>query len=86
VQNWEGHDSLNETPVISVRLVLETGVWQWDGGEFGWLIALQHGRSRVRFPVLSLRFFIELTLLGSTQPLTEMSTRDLSWRVKAAGA
>ena len=24
--------------------------------------------------------------LGSTQPLTEMSTRDISWRVKAAGA
>jgi len=22
---------------------------------------------------------------GSTQPLTEMSTRDISWRVKAAG-
>jgi hypothetical protein len=24
--------------------------------------------------------------LGSTQPLTEMSTRNLSWGVKAAGA
>jgi hypothetical protein len=24
--------------------------------------------------------------LGSTQPLTEMSTRDISWGVKAAGA
>jgi hypothetical protein len=24
--------------------------------------------------------------LGSTQPLTEMSTRNISWRVKAAGA
>jgi hypothetical protein len=24
--------------------------------------------------------------LGSTQPLTEMSTRNLSWWVKAAGA
>ena len=23
--------------------------------------------------------------LGSTQPLTEMSTRDIFWRVKAAG-
>jgi hypothetical protein len=23
---------------------------------------------------------------GSTQPITEMSTRNLSWRVKAAGA
>jgi len=25
-------------------------------------------------------------VLGSTQPLTEMSTRNISWRVKAAGA
>jgi len=24
--------------------------------------------------------------LGSTQPLTEMSTRNISWRLKAAGA
>jgi hypothetical protein len=24
--------------------------------------------------------------LGLTQPLTEMSTRDISWRVKVAGA
>jgi hypothetical protein len=24
--------------------------------------------------------------LGSTQPLTEMSTRDISWEVTAAGA
>jgi hypothetical protein len=24
--------------------------------------------------------------LGSTQPLTEMSTRNISWEVKAAGA
>jgi len=24
--------------------------------------------------------------LGSTQPLTEMNTRNISWRVKAAGA
>jgi hypothetical protein len=24
--------------------------------------------------------------LGSTQPLTEMSTRNISWGVKAAGA
>jgi hypothetical protein len=25
-------------------------------------------------------------VLGSTQPLTEMSTRDIFWRVKVAGA
>jgi hypothetical protein len=53
---------------------------------------LQAGRSRVRFPMVSLGFFIGIILsvdpmaLGSTQPLTEMSTRNISWGVKAAGA
>jgi hypothetical protein len=38
------------------------------------------------------KFFIDIILpgrtmaLGSTQPLTEMSTRNISWGVKAAGA
>jgi hypothetical protein len=43
---------------------------------------LQAGRSLVRFPMGSLGFLIGLILsatltLGSTQPLTEMSTRNL---------
>jgi hypothetical protein len=44
---------------------------------------LQAGRSLVRFPMTSLDFLIDLTLpgslwpLGSTQPLTEMSSRNL---------
>jgi hypothetical protein len=44
---------------------------------------LQGGGSRVRFPMRSLHFSIYLILpaalwsLGSTQPLTEMSTRNL---------
>jgi hypothetical protein len=45
-----------------------------------------------RFPMLSLEFFIDIILpgrtmaLGLTQPLTEMSTRNITWGVKAAGA
>jgi hypothetical protein len=40
---------------------------------------LQSGRSRVRFPMMSLDFSIDLILpaLVLTQPLTEMSTRNL---------
>jgi hypothetical protein len=43
---------------------------------------LQAGRTRVRFPMRSLDFSIDLILpavlaLGSTQPLTEMSIRNL---------
>jgi hypothetical protein len=52
---------------------------------------LQAGRSHVRFPMRSLDFF-NLTnpssrtmALGSTQPSTEMSTRDLPGRQRAAG-
>jgi hypothetical protein len=54
--------------------------------------ALQIGRSLVRFQVVSLEFFIEIILpielwpLGSTQPVTEMSTRSIFWGVKVAGA
>ena len=44
------------------------------GSAAGWGTALQVGRSRVRFPVVSLEFFIDIILpamaLGSTQPLT----------------
>jgi hypothetical protein len=55
------------------------------------LVEALHGRWRVRFPIMSLEFFIDnpsgrAMVLWSTQPLTEMSTRNISWEVKAAGA
>jgi len=42
----------------------------------------------VRFPMASLEFFIDIIIpaLGLTQPLTEMSTRNIFWGVKAAVA
>jgi hypothetical protein len=38
--------------------------------------------------MVSFEFFIDIVLpaLGSTQPLTEIITRNISWGVKAAGA
>jgi hypothetical protein len=56
---------------------------------------LQTGRSRVRFPMVSLKFFIDNSsdrtlALGLTQPLIEMRTRDISggggeWRPVGRG-
>jgi hypothetical protein len=49
-----------------------------SGGVVVWGTALHSWMSRVRFPMVSLEFFIDIILpaLRSTQPLTEMSTRN----------
>jgi len=49
------------------------------GGAVVWGTALQARKSRVRFPMLSWALWL-------TQPLTELSTGNISWGVKAAGA
>ena len=57
------------------------------GGAVGRGTALKAGRSRVRFRIGSLGYSVDLILvLGSTQPLTEINTRGISWGVKSAGA
>ena len=38
------------------------------GGAVGWGTALQAGRSRVRFPMVSLEFFIDIALLAALWP------------------
>jgi len=54
------------------------------GGAVGWGTALQTGTSRVRFLMVSSKFFIDVILPGHTmalrltQPLTEMSTSNIS--------
>jgi hypothetical protein len=53
----------------------------------GWGTALQAGGSQVRFPMGSLRFFIDLILaLGSTQPLTAVECQGYFLGVKAVSA
>ena len=53
------------------------------GGAVGRGTALQAGRSRVRFPIVSSEFFIDIILPAALwpwgQPLTGMSTRNISW-------
>ena len=55
-------------------------------------ISVASGRSRVRFPLASLEFLIYIILpaallpWGRPQSLTQMSTRNVFWGVKAAGA
>jgi hypothetical protein len=62
------------------------------GGAVGWGTALQPERSRVRLPMVSLEFLIDIILLAALWPwcrlslLTEMSTRNISWWVKVARA
>jgi len=71
-----------------VNTLHKWGTW-WRSS---WGTALQSRRSGLRFPIVSLEFFIDIIFpaalcnLASTQPLTEMSTRSMSWGVKAAGA
>jgi len=53
-------------------------------GAVSWGTVLQAGKSRVRLSMMSLDFFIDnpssrTMALGSTQPLIEMSTRNVSW-------
>jgi hypothetical protein len=73
--------------VIKIRKVLyRTGV---RGGVVGWGTALQAGRFPGPIPDGVVGIFHchnpsgHTMVLGSTQPLTEMSTRNISWGLKA---
>jgi hypothetical protein len=94
--------AIKQSPDMTSAFPRDVELWQWVVGTrrfrySGWYrfkkrdIALKAGRSRVRFPMVSLGFFIDnpssrTMALGSTQPVTDISTRNISWGVKAAGA
>jgi hypothetical protein len=77
--------------VLGVIIIIIVVVVGERGGAVVLGTALQPGRSRVRFPMVSLRFFIDnnsgrTMALGLTQPLTEITARNIFWAIKAAGA
>jgi hypothetical protein len=64
-----------------MTLDMATGV---RGDTGGWRNALQVGRSRVRFPMVSLEFFIDINLPAALWPWGWLSLTCFPW-VKAAG-
>jgi len=69
------------TPLLFQILSLPALKIGTPGGAVGWGPALRARRLRVRFPMVSLEFFIDIILpaMWSTQFVTEMSTRNISW-------
>jgi hypothetical protein len=63
---------------------LETDWHKEHGGVIGWGFTLQSGMKHVRFPMVSLELFIDITLssrtmsIESTQPLAEICSRNIS--------
>jgi hypothetical protein len=67
------------------RWIILCSDWFDEGG--GGTVGRGAGLSRVRFPTVSLEFFIVIIFpWGSTLLLTEMSTRNIYLGVKTAGA
>jgi hypothetical protein len=55
------------------------------GGTVGWRTALQAGRSQVRFPMVSLKFFIDIILPGVDAASNRNEYQEYFQWVKAAG-
>jgi hypothetical protein len=66
----DSKDSQTCTGHLFSKVKLTAGV---RGGAVGWGTALQAGRSRVRFPMVSLEFFIDIILLVALWPWGQLS-------------
>jgi len=66
--------------VQSRYLCVNYSSWRARSGPVGWGTVLQAGRSRVRFSLVSLEFFIELNFPAALWPSNKKNTRNISWR------
>ena len=85
LNNWLDNAAKLPTPQTQKFWTANITILVWRDGTAGWGTALQVGGSRVRFPMVSIEYFIGISL-PLNQPLTEMSTRNISWGVMAVGA
>jgi hypothetical protein len=82
-----------DVEITAIKIMFySTNYFVTRGGAIGWGTALQAGKFAGSIPdgvmglFLWLKPYSRAMFQGSTQPLTEMSTRTISWRVKAASA
>jgi hypothetical protein len=83
-----GNTSCRSVQNLLSNIRIFTHLWVTPGGTVCSGTALQAGRSRVRFPMVSLQFFIGIILPAALWPwgrlglLTEMSARNISQWLK----